>query len=168
MPKKVYKEILTLIQSSPGRARFQYDRDRPDVPDIDQFLEIPGVNEVTYSVITKSVLIIYDQQVVTLDDLAHYIEDYMPPLEVRRGKAWGEVPFGHDMLSQLIYGGLAKANRHMRKKLNGVADLTSIVPSMMVVWSMAELALRPTRPGWFDILRAVEIYVTSIASHQHH
>ena len=162
------KEILTLIQNVSGRLRLQFPRDKRDIPDVDQFLELPGVLEVTYNMLTKSLLVQYNPQIITSDELMNGMERYCPWIEIRTGKAWGDVPFGHDMLSQIIFGSLAKGNSYVRKKLGGKADLTSIVPTAMVGWSIWELIRRPTRPGWFDILRAVEIYVASIASHQHH
>ena len=97
-----------------------------------------------------------------------YVQRFCPWIEIRTGKAWGEIPFGQDALSRALFGALAKSNRYVRQRLRGAADLTSIVPVAMVGWSAWELARRPTRPGWFDILRAVEIYVASIASHQQH
>ncbi|HBF13974.1 MAG TPA: hypothetical protein DDW49_11410 [Deltaproteobacteria bacterium] len=162
------KEILTLIQNVSGRLRLQFPRDKRDIPDVDQFLELPGVQEVTYNMLTKSLLVLYNIQITTADELMNYMERYCPWLEIRTGKAWGEVPFGHDLLSQIIFGTLAKSNRYVRKQLGGKADLTSIVPTAMIGWSLWELVRRPTRPGWFDILRAVEIYVVSIANHQQH
>lgn len=164
----VPKELLTIVQNVSGRLRFQFPREKRDTPDLDQFLEISGVQEVTYSILTKSLLILYNPQVMTSNEIMNRIDEVCPWIEIRTGKAWGEIPFGQDVLSRSFYGVLEKSNRFVRQKLRGGADLTSIVPVAMLGWSAWELVKRPTRPGWFDILRAVEIYVTSIANHQQH
>jgi len=154
--KRQRKEPLEIVHALPGRVRFRFKPETVVIPDLDAFLKIPGVEEVTFNKITKSLLIIYDEQKLDLEKLISEIQGRMPGLGISKTplpKDENNVSSGvlsDDLLSKTIYNAVAKANRGVALKTRDLADLTSIIPSAFILLGVEEMIRRPVMPHWYD------------------
>ncbi len=157
MKERATKEKLWLLHRMPGRVRFRFASDRHGIPDLDVILEIPGVEEVSFNKITNSLLVTYDTAVLSEKALLSRIRKRLPGILLSLKTPRGEDPRADgNLLSQLIYHGGSKTNAAVHGTLGGLADLTSIVPTGLIVWGLEELIRNPVLPKWYDILRAAE------------
>ena len=78
------KEVDTLrvVHSVPGRVRLRLGPETSE-PNVDDFLQIDGVEEVSLNRVTRSVLMVYDDK-VPLESVLSGIEEKMPPIEIVR------------------------------------------------------------------------------------
>lgn len=137
--------------------RFRFASARQEMPDLDVILEIPGVEEVSFNKITNSLLVTYDTAVLSEKALLSHIRKRLSGIRLSVKTPGGEDPRADgNPLSQLLYHGGSKANAAVNGALGGLADLTSIVPTGLIVWGLTELIRNPVMPKWYDILRAAE------------
>ena len=148
------KELLRVISTIPGRMRLRFRADKSDEPDLDKFLTIRGIEEVTFNEITKSLLVIYNAKIISRDELFKEIEKTFPKIKLCFDSEKQE-PEGN-ALSHLVYSSVGKINKRTNKALKGYADLTSIIPVAFLLWGIEELIRNPVMPRWYDILRAAE------------
>lgn len=150
------KEPLEIVHAASGRARFQFKPEETGIPNLDDFLKIPGVKEVTFNKITKTLLIIYDEQKLNLEKLISEIQGRMPGFEIlktglQKDKSNVSSEVIHDdLLSELIHNVVVGANQNINRKTKGRADLTSIIPSALFLLGTEELIRRPIMPRWYD------------------
>jgi len=149
------KEPLWVINTIPGRVRLRFRTDKSDEPDLDRFLTIRGVEEVTFNKITKSLLVIYNAKIISKDELFEEIEKALPKIKLLFNSEDSE-QIENNALSHLIYSSAGKINKRTNKALKGYADLTSIIPTAFLLWGIEELIRNPVMPRWYDILRAAE------------
>ncbi|MBE3036610.1 MAG: hypothetical protein IMZ52_01255 [Actinobacteria bacterium] len=148
------KEPLWVISTIPGRMRLRFRADKSDEPDLAKFLTIRGIEEVTFTEITKSLLIIYNAKIISKDELFKEIEKTFPKIKLCFDSE--EQGIEGNALSQLIYSYVGKINKCTNKSLKGYADLTSIIPTALLLWGIEELIRNPVMPRWYDIMRAAE------------
>lgn len=161
MKERPTKETLWLLHRMPGRLRFRFASDTQEIPDLDAILEIPGLEEVGFNKITHSLLVTYDTAVLSEKALLSRIGKRLPGMRLSRKPPGGGDPHTDgNVLSHLIYHGGSKTNAAVNGALGGLADLTSIVPTGLIVWGLTELIRNPVRPKWYDILRAAESTLT--------
>ncbi len=157
MKERATEEKLWLLHRMPGRVRFRFASDRQEIPDLDVILEIPGVEEVSFNKITNSLLVTYDTAVLSEKALLSRIRKRLPGIRLSLKTPGGEDPRADgNLLSQLIYDGGSQTNAAVNGALGGLADLTSIVPTGLIVWGLEELIRNPVMPKWYDILRTAE------------
>lgn len=155
--KRQRKEPLEVVHAIPGRVRFRFRPEKADIPNLDDFLKIPGVKEITFNKITKSLLAIYDRQKLDLGKLISEIQERMPQFEIlETGLQKGEnkVSLGvtsDDLLSEMVYSTVAEANQNVVLKTKHRADLSSIVPSALFLLGAGEIIRRPVMPHWYDL-----------------
>lgn len=149
------KEPLRVINAIPGRVRLCFRTDKSDEPDLDRFLTIRGVEEVTFNKITKSLLVIYNAKIISKDELFKEIEKAFPKIILCFNSEDLE-QIENNALSHLIYSSVGKINKRTNNGLKGYADLTSIIPAAFLLWGIEELIRNPVMPRWYDILRAAE------------
>ena len=149
------KEPLRVISIIPGRLRLRFKPDKKDEPDLDKFLAIRGVEEVTFNKITKSLLVIYNAKIISKDELFKEIEKVLPEIKLCFNSEDLE-QIENNALSHMIYSSVGKINKRTNKALKGYADFTSIIPTAFLLWGIEELIRNPVMPRWYDILRAVE------------
>jgi len=149
------KEPLRVINAIPGRVRLRFRADKEEQPDLDKFLTIRGVEEVTFNKITKSLLVIYNAKIISKDELFKEIEKAFPKIKLCFNSEDPE-QIENNTLSHLIYSSVGKINRRTNKALKGYADLTSIIPTAVLLWGIEELIRNPVMPRWYDILRSAE------------
>lgn len=147
------KESLEIVHVLPGRVRFQF-KPGETIPNLDDVLKIPGVKEVAFNKITRSLLIIYDEQKLDLEKLISEIQERMPGFRISRSQkdennVSSEV-MDDDLLSELIHNVVAGANRNVALQTKGLADLTSILPSALFLLGTEEMIRRPVMPRWYD------------------
>ena len=148
------KECLHIVRTVPGKVRLRFEKDRQQDPDLNQFLMIHGVTEVTFSRITKSLLLIYNTSMTTAEKLLEEIKKF-PEIELR--VSWEKGPTQKtNSLSHVIYTSTSEANRLTNNLFKKRADLTSIIPVALLIWSAEELIRNPVMPKWYDIFRAGE------------
>ena len=82
----VKKEILRILHTLPGRVRFAFKETKKDTPDLDKFLAISGVEEVTFSKITKSLLIVYDKKATSEKIVFSEIKTLFPYIALQKEK----------------------------------------------------------------------------------
>jgi len=150
------KEPLWALSSIPGRVRLCFKEDRKRAPNLDRFLEIPGVKEVTYNKITKSLLIIYDKEAISLKKIFFQIEKRMP-ISIIQGKMKRlENPLGEgdkgSLLSQAVYEVAKKTDETFRKGTVDHADIGSLIASALVATGVIDFFRRPELPSWDDLI----------------
>lgn len=157
MRKKMQrKEPLEIVHALPGRVRFRFKSEKVGIPDLNDFLKISGVKEVTFNKITKSLLIIYDRRKLNLEKLILEIQERMPGFEISKAQLRedeNDAPSGvpsDDLLSEMIYNVVAGANRSVALKTKHQADLSSIIPFALVLLGAGEIIRRPVMPHWYD------------------
>ncbi len=136
------------------RLRFVHHDE--NVPDLDGLLEIPGVVEITYNVMTRSLLVIYDPHHLKCENLIKGIKKRYKNFEIVTTKMASKVDLDKNMLSQVFYETISNANDRVRKGTGGTIDLTSVVPVFFLLWGIEELVRNPVMPKWYDILRSSE------------
>ena len=159
------KEHLRVIQTIPGRVRLRFRADKSDEPDLDRFLTIRGIEEITFNKITKSLLVIYSAKIISRDELFKEIEKAFPKIKLLFNQEDPE-QIENNALSRLIYSSTGKINKRTNKTLKGYGDLTSIIPAAFLIWGIEELIRNPLMPRWYDILRSAESMFFSF-SHQY-
>ena len=153
---KQKRESLVVIHTIPGRVRFHFKSNETEIPDLDIFLAISGVKEVTFNKITKSLLIIYDRKKLNLGKLISKIKVSMPALEISKGQLQkndnpSEIFLNNNLLSDIVYKFANNANYKVNQKMKGKADLTSLIPSGLVLFGIEELIRNPVMPRWYDM-----------------
>lgn len=148
------KEPLWIVSTIAGRIRLRFRAGKEEQPDLDRFLAIRGVEEITFNKITKSLLIICNKEIIPKDRLFKEIEKAFPNIKLCFDSEEQETE--GNALSHLIYSSVGKINKRTNKALKGYADLTSIIPTAFLLWGIEELIRNPVMPRWYDILRSAE------------
>lgn len=146
------KDVLYISTNFPGRARFKFKTKPHKLPNIDGLLKIQGVEELTYNSVTFSILIIYNTKEISFSDLLNNLRKKMTDVNLLEDSKDADVENSEDLLSQLIYGTTSKANRKVKQKTKGYADLSSIIPSALILGGIGSLAARPILPKWYDFI----------------
>lgn len=155
--KKIQKkESLEIVHTLPGRVRFQFKSETIGIPDLDDFLKIPGVKEASFNKITKSLLILYDQKKLNLEKLISEIQKRMPNLEILKAQSQKDTASldffpTDDLLTDIICQTAGRANKYVNLKTKGQVDLTSLVPSGLLLVGLEELIRKPCMPRWYDL-----------------
>lgn len=61
-----------------------------------------------------------------------------------------------DLLSKLIFEITKEANKNIRTKTKGHANLNSMIFVGLLLWGIEELIRNPVMPKWYDIMRAAQ------------
>ena len=145
------KEVDTLrvVHSVPGRVRLRLGPETSE-PNVDDFLQIDGVEEVSLNRVTRSVLMVYDDK-VPLESVLSGIEEKMPPIEIVREELQARGATGEDLLGQAIVRTAVKLNGSVNAGTKGVASAASLFPLSLIAVGfvqiiMADEGVMP--PGW--------------------
>lgn len=156
------KESVFVAHAVAGRVRLQFENDTQHEPNIDTFLAIRGVDEVAFNNITKSLVIVYDENILSQYKLFKEIKKILPtialclPSEKKHHNNAQTNVLGH-----IMYSALRHINTNTHRTFKGYADLTSVVPTFFLLWGLEELVRKPVMPKWYDILRAADSMFTS-------
>lgn len=154
---KQKKEPLWAIHSVPGRARLRFSKQAAKIPNLDKLMDVKGIEEVTYNKITKSILIIYDENILSFEELLGRIKEKISRIEIlqeklqRIGKPGSEKDMG-SLLSQTVYKGAKKTDIAFRKATGNYADIASIIATFLVTYGIVDLFRRPEIPSWDDLV----------------
>ena len=157
MRKKIRKrELLEIIHTLPGRVRFQFEPEKAGIPNLDDFLKIPGAEEAIFNNITKTLLMVYDRKKLNLEKLILEIQKRMPGIEIsktmpQKNTISSEVPPTNDLLSDMICKTASRVNKNINIRTKGRASLNSIVPSGLLLAGLEELIRKPCMPHWYDM-----------------
>lgn len=158
------KEPLWVIHRMSGRIRLRFADTKQDVPDLDAILDIPGVEEVRYNKITKSLLVIYDAGALSEKALLSQFRKRLGNVRLILKAPKSEERSVHgNLLSLSIYDLIRKTNNRTNRVFGGAADLTSIIPVAMMAWGLEELIRNPMMPKWYDIWRAAHSTLDSFS-----
>ncbi len=151
------KELVSVAHALPGRIRLSFPSEKKGVPNMDDFLGINGVKEVTFNNITKSLVIVHDPKTINVNKLLSEIEERNPQINLVKENPVEEAQ--PDILSQMVFETAKNVNKDISKKTEGFADITSIVPSFLFLLGMEELVRKPVMPRWYDLMwYATNIY----------
>lgn len=162
---------LSILRTCPGRVRFRF---KPCVagkkisgPDKSIFLEINGVEDASFNEVTNTLLIIYNEGVLSLHDLIVRIKEkasYLKILNRRRGL---DMVDDGNMISKFVLGGMKNLNRNINSMTGGYTDLGSIVPSFLLLLGTVELMRKPIMPRWYDFYWwSTNMYYWQLAGHE--
>lgn len=152
---KKNRELLEVVHAIPGRVRFNYKSSKTEISAIDDFYKIPGIKEITFNKITQSLLIIYDGEINTLEQLLSKIQEGNPDLEISKERLpinSSEILLSNNLLLDLIYKTAIGTNKKINVKTKGRADLTSLLPSGLLLLGLEELIRKPVMPRWYDMV----------------
>ncbi len=149
------KKPLWIVQDIPGRMRLKFQAGIRRIPDLDAILGIAGVEEVTFSKLTKSLLITYDINAMNSTGLLARLQRIIPRAKLQKGGTFG-ADRGGNLLSEFIYGATSGVNRRLNLATKGYVDFTSIFPTLLTAWAAEELIRNPVMPKWYDIARAAQ------------
>ena len=136
--------------------RFQFKPEKIGIPDLDDFLRISGVKEVTFNKITKTLLIIYDQKKLNLEKLILEIQKRMPEFDILKTELrkdnFSAKTQGNNVLGEMIFSTGSKFNQKIYKLTKGYTDLVSLYPAVSIFLGLEELIRRPQMPSWNDLM----------------
>lgn len=134
-----------------GRLRLRFSEDYDKMPNIDKFLEIAGITDVTFDKITKSLVILYEENIITLKRLLEKIPQKFPTLKIVDGRKYYKNGYSN-LLSAFIIDKTKKANTKVHSASKGAVDLGSLAPAGLFLAGMGRLLSRPVLPNWYDLM----------------
>jgi len=147
------KTMLNVQHSIPGRVRLKFEPGYAGVPNLDKFLEIEGVDEVTFDRMTKSVLIQYEEGVPVCNIFEGVTTSFKNYKVIKSDSSDNcEENVYSNFLSKIIGDSAGSANRKVNRRTNGYADLGSLVPMALFMTGIGRLATRPVLPNWYDFI----------------
>jgi len=148
------KEVVQIVSSSPGRVRLKFLPGNAQVPDLDRFLLVPAVTEVSYRKLTGSLIILYDSTRCDLKELVLQITQLHSSLAIVSIPIDpAERELSKNLLSSLMYRSPESINRAAYQKTSGVMALTSILPVAFFSWALVTAIRSPSWPQWFELYR---------------
>lgn len=154
---KVKNELLTTLSLAPGRVRLRFPHEKADIPELDGFLKIIGVQEVTYNKVTKSILILYDVNLLTLEELFSEIEEKMPQVEIQGEKL--EQIKSHlveedngSLLPRIVHAKSKRLDKVFRELIGDNADIGSLIAAVLVITGIVDLFKRSKLPSWDNLI----------------
>ena len=152
---KKSRELLEVVHSIPGRVRFTYKSTKAEISILDDFYKIKGIKEITFNKITQSLLIIYDREIITIEQLLSKIQEGNPDLDISKERLpnnSSDILLTNNLLLDKFYKTAIGTNKKINKKMKGRADLTSLVPSGLLLLGLEELIRKPVMPRWYDLV----------------
>lgn len=143
------KEVICVASACPGRIRLKFGPEKTETPNLGDFLGIEGVKEVSFNKLTKSLVVLCDEEVPTEKVLEAVGK--ISYLELRRDEPELNDPPVEDVLSSRIYETMGGLNEKVREELKGYVDLTSLAPSFLLLLGAVELFRKPVMPRWYDL-----------------
>jgi len=138
------KEAVTILHAVPGRIRLTLNETKE--PDLDTFLDIHGVEEVTFCRITKSLLIIYDEDAISEKALLSEIRKRLPDTILLKTRQTQQA----SLLTKAVVDITRKMNTSVETKTKGCVDVMFLAPSVFVLLGIRELLRNPLKPKWYD------------------
>jgi heavy-metal-associated domain-containing protein len=146
--------LVSIASYSPGRLRLKLPPEIDILPNLDQFLRIPAITEVSYRKLTGSLLLQYDETRSSLQEILLLLHQYLPSLDIKNIPPHAfehELPKNH--FSSVMYHYSDLTNQAVHQATSGLADLTSILPIAFFAWAAIDLVARPSLPRWFELYR---------------
>lgn len=143
-----------IASHSPGRLRLRFFPENATTPNLERLLQVPAITEVAYRKLTGSLVIQYDEELCSLEELLSYLRIYFPFLEVNGVPASSdEKELPKNLTSSVMYRYADLTNQTVHRVTAGVADLTSFLPLAFFTWAALDLLMRPSLPRWFELYR---------------
>ena len=122
------KEPLWVVKVIEGRIRLRFSSNKQNEPDLDRFLAIKGVEEVTFNNLTKSLLIIYRKKIifdgyVMMDGRTIRKDSTNVDVSIKRGDVVRLAEYGH---YGVIYKDCDKQSK-VQESSNGKLDNSDLV-----------------------------------------
>lgn len=155
-------EFLEIAHAIPGRVRFQCKyankSNEGSFPNLDNFLKIPGVEEVVFNKITKTILVMYDQNKLNLSNLITEIQKKIPHIKIspidpsKNRTSFDDDTSIESLFSNIIYKLGADLNKSVYSKTGGRTDLVSTTAVGLALVGLIEMIRRPVAPRWYDFM----------------
>ena len=149
------RDRLRLVSHFPGRLRVraQAFRELPDVAKevADRIADEPGVREVQTSLVTGSLLVLYEPRELQLTKLVQLLVRVggLRGIEVDASEDWSK----HPPQGQRVREAVGGWNRTLQKLTSGKVDMRTAVPGSLAATGVAMfLAGRRRIPEWYDLL----------------
>ena len=153
---------LKILHHIPGRLRCSMAAVGEGPPNLNRYLKLPGVQEVMFNPITNSLLIVYDRQTISEREFLRQLRQRLPGVSITTSKKPANPDVTND-LSVVLYTALQSVNASVNKSFRGAADLTSLLPILLLLWGVEELIRRPITPRWYDLFRMAESPLSKFA-----
>lgn len=111
------REPVRVAHASPGRIRLKFGAEKSDIPDLDNFLAIVGVQEVSFNKLTKSLIVRHDREVPT-ERVLDAIEK-IPYLELQGRIGPGIYTNGNGLQITRVANGLLELGGELFRQKNG-------------------------------------------------
>jgi hypothetical protein len=149
------RDRLRLVSHFPGRLRVRAETFRvlPEVADsvVTSISEEPGVQEVTASPVTGSLLVVYEPRELQLPRLVQLLvrAGELGGIEVDASEDWSKHPTQGTRVRETV----GAWNEAVQKMTGGKLDLRAAVPGSLAATGAAMfLAGRRRIPEWYDLL----------------
>ncbi len=150
------KKKIRVSSVSPGRIRLRFDPEGEAGLNLQAFLEIPAIHEVTFRKLTGSLLILYDSGRINLAGLIQSIENKIPNWYIETlPETQFDTEYPHDIILGPYYHYTDRLDREIHEQTSGILDLRSAVVLIYLVWGAWEFLRTPVHPKWYDIIKEV-------------
>ena len=145
---------IAVSSYSPGRVRLRFAPEHEPELNLQSFLEIPAVREISFRKFTGSLLVIYDAKRIDLTDLVRSIANKCPdwsfdtPSEGEFDKA-----FPRDLMLGRLFHYVDQFDREVHRRTSGNLDLRTMLMLSYMVWGSWEFLRNPVHPRWYDIIK---------------
>ena len=149
-PKKYTLKFVRELTS--GHAVFKFKPDFEGEPDLEAFLDLVGIEEIAFNKANKSLLVVYNEKEIALEDLFESI-GAMKDIHLLHSPPGKSSEFeGLPIMNQFLYESLGSLNSGLLASTKGNADITTIVPSALMLLGFTELAKKPHMPPWHALM----------------
>ena len=147
-------KTISVSSFSPGRVRLRFEPEHEAEVNLQSFLEIPAIRELTYRKFTGSLLIIYDAKRIDLEGLIQSIANKYPdwsiegPSEVEFDKE-----FPRDQMLGRLFFYVDRFDREIHRQTLGNLNFRTLLMLSYLVWGSWEFLRAPVHPKWYDIIK---------------
>lgn len=142
------KQTITIRHAVPGRMRLSFSKTgHEDTPDLYDLLSIHGIEEVVFCKITRSLLILYDENLSSEKAVLSGVKARLPHVILQKRQETGQA----SLLSKGVVGITRKVNRGISSTTKGHLNIMSLAPSALLLLGVRELLRNPViTPKWYD------------------
>ncbi len=147
-------KMIAVSSYSPGRVRLRFAPEHEPELNLQSFLEIPAVREISFRKFTGSLLVVYDAKRIDLTELICSIANLCPdwsfdtPSEREFDKE-----FPRDLTLGRLFHYVDQFDREIHRRTSWNLDLITMFMLCYMVWGSWEFLRNPVHPRWYDIIK---------------
>lgn len=147
-------KMIAVSSYSPGRVRLRFAPELEPELNLNSFLEIPAVGEITFRKFTGSLLIIYDAKRIDLVELVRSIAEKCPDWSVGvTSEGEFDTEFPRDQMLGRLFHYVDQFDREVHRQTLGKLDLRTLLMLTYLAWGSWEFLRSPVHPRWYDIAK---------------